>query len=415
LRRGRDRGIVRLVVNLARPARRVACLAGLTAIAALAVSPALAQGSSLRYFGYFAARITASGGDHLSEVAGRSNLNWVQISDLDRYAPEVLDGCAPRGCIISTGHEFFRGCDSVHSPDCALHPDYAARWGRLAEAVRSRIDKVGAFYLMDEPQWRGATRAELHTAATTIKATYPDIPVMMVEAGPQISASYQVPTSVDWVGFDWYCRPFADVERTLATLTGRVHPNQSLFLVPEAAPLEACGGAAGHANDAEIAALQFDYLRLAESNPRVIGLLAFGFWTSGFGSAHLPQTVAAHEQIFARIAPPPAPVALPARIAGRKARISRRGVVSLRMRCPGDSGQACAGELALTRARRPHKPLGHAAFSLVPGAKGRARVRLPKSSRRKLIRKARRGTGVKVRATATTGAGTTAKKLVVRD
>jgi len=34
----------------------------------------------------------------------------------------------------------------------------------------------------------------------------------------------------------------------------------------------------------------------------VVGLLAFGFWTSRFDAADLPLTVAAHEQIFARIA-----------------------------------------------------------------------------------------------------------------
>ena len=96
----------------------IACGLAAVLVALLCAAPASAQGSSLRYFGYFAARITAAGGNHLAEVGNRSNLNWVQISDPDRYAPEVLDGCAPQGCIISTGHEFFRGCDSVHSPDC---------------------------------------------------------------------------------------------------------------------------------------------------------------------------------------------------------------------------------------------------------------------------------------------------------
>ncbi|MQA75515.1 MAG: hypothetical protein GEU88_14435 [Solirubrobacterales bacterium] len=206
-----------------------------------------------------------------------------------------------RGCIVSTGHEFFRGCDSVHSPSCELHPDYRARWRRLARAVRSRIDKVGAFYLMDEPQWGGATPAELKKAARTIKASYPGKPVMMVEAGPQVTPSLRVPRQVDWVGFDWYCQPFSTIRRTLATLKHGIHRKQRLFLVPEAAPLEACGGAPGHATDAEIAGLQFDYFRLAKRNPRVIGLLAFGFWTSGYGSAQLPRTVAAHEEIYSRI------------------------------------------------------------------------------------------------------------------
>jgi hypothetical protein len=272
------------------------------ALTCLAAAPASAADRGPRHFGYFAARITQSGGDHLREVRHRSNLNWVQISDPDRYRPKVLDHCKRRGCIVSTGHEFFRGCDSVHSPTCELYPDYRARWRRLAKAVRPRIDKVGAFYLMDEPQWRGATPGELGKAARAIKARYPGKPVMMVEAGPQVTPSLRIPRRVDWVGFDWYCQPFSKIERTLGTLKRRVHRRQRLFLVPEAAPLDACGGAPGHATDADIAKLQRRYFRLANSTPGVIGMLAFGFWTSGYGSSDLPRTVAAHRKIYDRIA-----------------------------------------------------------------------------------------------------------------
>jgi len=375
------------------------------AIGSLYTASAAAAGPGLRYFGYFAARITASGGDHLQEVRDRSNLNWVQISDPDRYVPEVLDGCKPRGCLISTGHEFFRGCDSVHSPSCELHPDYAARWGRLADAVRSRIGKVGAFYLMDEPQWRGATPWELHTAATTIKATFPNIPVMMVEAGPQISASYWTPSSVDWVGFDWYCRPFSDVERTLATLSARTRPTQSLFLVPEAAPLEACGGAPGHATDAEIAGLQDDYFQLAVSNPRVIGLLAFGFWTSGHGSAQLPLTVAAHRDIYGRIA------GKPVKFARRTASIGSRGRVKVRLRCPAVNVRWCAGRLSL-RSRGGGK-LGASGFEAAPGSVATVRVRV-RASRREVIRRGARRGGLKLRARAVTSSGKAARTLRLR-
>jgi hypothetical protein len=377
------------------------------AIGAMDVARADAADPSLRYFGYFAARITASGGDHLPEVANRSNLNWVQISDPNRYAPEVLDHCKPRGCIVSTGNEFFRGCDSEHSPSCELYPDYAARWARLANAVRSRIGKVGAFYLMDEPQWRGATPAELHTAATTIRATYPQIPVMMVEAGPQVTSSLQVPTSVNWVGFDWYCQPFSTVQRTLATLSSRIHPGQSLFLVPEAAPLQACGGAAGHATDAQIAPVQYDYLRLAESNPRVIGLLAFGFWTSGYGSAQLPRTVAAHEDIFRRI------VGAPVKIAQRRVRTGPRGVTRVRLRCPRRSTRSCIGKLSLRRRGGGGAKLGSATFTLLPGAREAVRVRVRMRSHR-LARQARSRRGARVSAHATTAAGEIVKTLVLR-
>ena len=264
-------------------------VAALLLAVAAAVPGTASAASNVEYFGYFAARITPSGGDHLAEVADRSNLNWVQISDVDRYRPEVLDGCKPRGCLVSTGHEFFKGCDAAHSPSCDLYPDYAARWQRLAAAVASRIGKVGAFYLLDEPQWRGASPAEIATAAATIKATFPGVPVMMVEAGPAVTETLQVPSQVDWVGVDWYCQEMSVVEAKLAILERRTAAAQRLWLLPEAAPLAACGGKPGHATDAEIAALQWRYLELAERHPRVLGLLAFGFWTSGYDSADLPQ------------------------------------------------------------------------------------------------------------------------------
>ena len=284
----------------------------ITLAAAFAAAPASANAAStVEHFGYFAARLTPSGGNHLAEVAARSNLNWVQVSDVDRYRPEVLDGCKQAGCIVSTGHEFFTGCDQAGSTTCRLHPDYRQRWMRLANAINSRFDKVGAFYLLDEPQWRGASPADIATAARTIKHTHPSTPVMMVEAGPKVTESLQVPANVDWVGFDWYCRPFSDIRAKLATLERRTAAHQRLFLMPEAAPLPECGGRPGHATDAEIARLQWDYFRLAESHPRVVGLLAFGFWTSGHDSSDLPLTVAAHRQIAARIlrapAAPPGP------------------------------------------------------------------------------------------------------------
>ena len=279
------------------------------ALALVACAPAAAEArqySSVEYFGYFAARLTPSGGNHLAEVADRSNLNWVQISDVDRYRPEVLDGCRLRGCIVSTGHEFFTGCDSANSPNCNLYPNHRDRWLRLAQAIGPRIGRVGAFYLLDEPQFRGASPAEVAQAARTIKQTFPSIPVMMVEAGPKVTESLQVPAEVDWAGFDWYCQPFSTIVSKLGTLERRTAAHQRLVLLPESAPLSQCGGKPGHRTDAEIAALQWDYFRLAEAHPRVIGLLAFGLWTSGHDSAELPRTVAAHRQIAARVIRPPA-------------------------------------------------------------------------------------------------------------
>jgi hypothetical protein len=409
-----------------------ACLrfAALGALLVLALLPAAAAADAggLRHFGYFAARLTPSGGDHLAEVAGRSNLNWVQISDVDRYRPELLDGCKPAGCIISTGHEFFTGCDKAGSTTCRLYPNYRERWLRLASAVDSRLGKVGAFYLLDEPQWRGASPADIATAARTIKQTYPSIPVMMVEAGPKVTDTLQVPANVDWVGFDWYCQSFPTIQAKLATLERRTTAAQKLFLMPEAAPLAECGGRPGHATDAEIARLQWQYFYLAVAHPRVIGLLAFGFWTSGHDSSDLPRTVAAHRQIAARIIPappPPAPApspSVPAPSGGpqrvdlpqRRVRVSRRGELSPIVHCPVAASVACRAHLALgarVRGKR-RKAAGQELTALAPGASRRVRMRIRWPVRRTILRRAHRRAGARLTLSAATPAGTTTRTLV---
>jgi hypothetical protein len=283
----------------------VSTLNDLSASAVSLAGLTLPSSSKLRYYGYYAARLT--GDRHLAEIAGRSNLNWVNISDVDGYVPGVLNGCASDSCVVNTGNEFF-SCDSAGNM-CKLYPNYAARWNKLANAVRPYLDKIAAFYILDEPQWRGATPAAIEASAELIKSAFPGKKIMMIEAGPKITSSLAIPSGVDWAGFDWYCQPFSTVQQKLSILESlTASSDQGLFLVPEDAPLSACAGVTGHQTDADIAALQWDYLGLAEQNPRVIGLMNFGFWTapawtSGHGASSLPLTVTANERVAARILP----------------------------------------------------------------------------------------------------------------
>ncbi|GAA1560777.1 hypothetical protein GCM10009789_12570 [Kribbella sancticallisti] len=257
--------------------------------------------TQLRYFGYFAARITEAGGNHLPEIKGRTNLNWVNISDFSRYAPEVLEQCAPNSCIVYTGHEFFTGCDQANSPNCDLYANYRDRWLRLAKVVEPYLSKIAGFYLKDEPYHRGASPEEVAISARTIKETYPDKPVMMVEAGPKVTDTMVVPADVDWVGFDWYCEPIDRIERTLRTLESRTTETQRLFLLPQTTPLKACGTRPGYQTDAELTVLQRQYADLAARHPRVIGLMGFGLWVEATPASSLPLTLDVHERFAARI------------------------------------------------------------------------------------------------------------------
>ncbi len=232
-------------------------------------------GSALRYYGYFGARLTEAGGNHLPEVRGRSNLNWVQISDVDAYRPEVLDDCAPAGCVVHTGNEFF-DCDK---PGCPLHPDAVDRWLRLAEKVKPHLDRVAGFVLQDEPFHHGASFADVDSSAQAVKSTFPDKKVMLIEAGVQVDDDFRVPAAVDWVGFDEYCLGYDELEARMTELEERA-PGKELFLLPEAAPQAGCTGK----TDADLESTQYLYLALAQQHPRFVGVMVFGPWT-GVGPA----------------------------------------------------------------------------------------------------------------------------------
>ena len=232
-------------------------------------------GSNLRYYGYFAARITRDGGNHLPEVRGRSNLNWVQISDFDAYRPEVLKDCAPASCVVHTGNEFF----DCAAPGCPLYPNAEARWQVLAEKVRPYLDRVAGFVLQDEPFHHGASFADVERSAQTIKDTFPAKKVMLIEAGVKVDDDFRVPAAVDWVGFDEYCVGYEALEARMAKLEERA-PGKELFLLPEAAPQSWCAGR----TDADLESTQYMYLALARQHPRFVGVMVFGPWT-GVGPA----------------------------------------------------------------------------------------------------------------------------------
>ncbi|SDL79100.1 hypothetical protein SAMN04488074_113169 [Lentzea albidocapillata subsp. violacea] len=258
-------------------------------------------GSQLRYYGYFGARLNAAGGNHLPEVRGRSNLNLVQISDFDAYRPEVLRDCAPAGCVVHTGNEFF-DCDAA---GCPLHPNAAERWEVLAAKVRPYLDRVAGFVLQDEPFHHGARFADVEFSAQRIKNTFPDKKVMLIEAGIRVDDTFTVPAAVDWVGFDEYCIGYEALDARMTKLAERA-PGKELFLLPEAAPQSWCAGR----TDADLESTQYLYLALARQHPAFVGIMVFGPWT-GVGPAatgpgtpvpsKFPRTTEAQERVAALV------------------------------------------------------------------------------------------------------------------
>ena len=69
--------------------------------------------------------------------------------------------------------------------------------------ILSNSSLIQAFYIGEEPTWNGISFLELKSATDYVKSTIPSVPIMVIEAYPIIN-SLQVPTTVDWVGFDHY-------------------------------------------------------------------------------------------------------------------------------------------------------------------------------------------------------------------
>jgi hypothetical protein len=258
-------------------------------------------GSTLRYLGYYPARITAADGDHVQDLAGRGNLEWIQISDPSGVDTATLGNCRPHSCVVYAANEFFQGCDGNDA--CTLYPNAQARWNVLSAAIRPYLTNIAAFYLLDEAYFRHASSADVATTAQMVKADYPNVPVILSFAEPTLEGSFGVPADVDWVAFDQYCQGMPAVTNSLHALE-KGAPGKNVLLFVQSAALSACP--ASQNTDAAIAAAQQNYLHLAQSDPRVIGLFEFGLWTSNVGPtvttpAGIPVTTDAQERIAAQL------------------------------------------------------------------------------------------------------------------
>ena len=177
----------------------------------------------------------------------------------------------------------------VTNYDLAL--DYADHWAAFVATndLVARSSDLGAIYPVDEPMLNGVTFEELETAVLLVDATLPNVPILVVEAYSELAA-LEVPSAVDWLGFDRY--GVADVTQDpefladLATLKAkRTRADQRIVLVLEGQhwpeytdygfPPAAMGGVAA------------SYYELAATDADIVALLAY-LWPGGLdGPTHL--------------------------------------------------------------------------------------------------------------------------------
>ncbi|MCX5670753.1 MAG: hypothetical protein NTU94_05455 [Planctomycetota bacterium] len=220
----------------------------------------------LRYYGHYWVE-SKPYGSHLDEVGSHCNVHFVENVD-------GLKKCASKGvqCILQVRWEFFAGGGGNSAVPNPLRPDYESLWNHTAEQVMPSIDRVEAFYMIDEPYLNGVSKKDLDTAIAAVKARFPRKPVMVIFAVSALTQGLAVPAGADWLGFDCY-ESIGAVAKHLRFLKSKVQPHQRLFLVPQSFLNKAAP------TDEGLARLNRQYYELASSEPLVIGLLNFGLFT----------------------------------------------------------------------------------------------------------------------------------------
>jgi Secretion system C-terminal sorting domain len=256
----------------------------------------------LKYFGFVAIDClyddpldASNTTNYISEVDSFSNINHMCVFDPteNMVARVNLMNSHCVKPILDVQSIFFEYVDTL-GPSGAnydLHPNYNSRWlafMSLNSAVLN-ANKIGCFYIADEPFWNGISYAEINTVCTVLKSSYPTIPLLMIEAYTMVNAM-QVPPAMDWVGFDRYGsydpQTDPDFQDNLDTLKSKfTSTNQKIFLVIDDQWYPEYQTILGWSQNT-MADIVHNYYDLAVSDPDIIGLIGY-IWPGGLdGPSH---------------------------------------------------------------------------------------------------------------------------------
>lgn len=283
-----------------------------------APSPAPTPTAPLRYFGY---AMIDCGTNYLDEVAPFTNLAHLCvtfptdniIARLDRFVSQGVKAVINLDSIFFTS-TLDRGCtpDPFQDRSCTittLRADYRARWNTFVQTNQLTLhaSKIGAFWVKDEPMWNNLSPSALAQAANIVKGDFPAVPTLAIEGWPAMDR-FQMPSSIDWVGFDFYGvrNPVtnAQYQYYFSILKSRRQARQKLFIVMDGAWRAGLQGSTGifpwpgvgGLSQSDMAEVARNYHALAKSDPNVVGIGAF-LWPSGvitsdqIGSRDLPVSV----------------------------------------------------------------------------------------------------------------------------
>ncbi len=151
--------------------------------------------SHLKYFGFY---LVNTGIDdptnsvvktnYTDDVSFFTNLNQYSVYDPAQTIGKDLDAmvaaCTKPFMSISAIFWYRTYSNAPSGNRYALYADWKARWAafKLKNQAASNPSRIGAFYMLDEPLWNGVPFADVNAVSLTLKADYPAIPILMVEA-----------------------------------------------------------------------------------------------------------------------------------------------------------------------------------------------------------------------------------------
>jgi len=244
--------------------------------------------------------------NYIDEVYGFSNIaDILVVNPTDNIVSRMTEmNNLQVKSVLHLSDIFFElvGVSSPSSVEYDLRVDFQARWNEFISVNNLQVNQIliQAFYIGEEPTWNGISLSELKSATDYVKLTFPDIPIMIIEAYPAID-QLQIPNSVDWIGFDHYFikdpKGNADYLSELNTLKSKFsNDEQKLVFIMDTHFISSFHEDFGGISLNEMNEVANSYYELAKSEPKTIAILCY-FWPSGFdvyssiGARNMPQSI----------------------------------------------------------------------------------------------------------------------------
>lgn len=238
-----------------------------------------ADNSHLKYFGF---AITDCGTNYTNQVDDFVNLIDMCPTDLGNIESRVSSNILGNNkVLIHLQGLFINNIADSSSPSgfrYELLENYETLFTEWAQNNQFlNTDLVAAFDIADEPAWNQMNMEDLATIAARIKQSFPDIPLMVIEA-PDVINQLEITDDIDWVGFDRYgtIDPKNDTEylsRLELIKSKRTNSTQKLVLIMESQWLDFYTDAG--VEESVLIDMANSYYELAKTEEDVIALISY--------------------------------------------------------------------------------------------------------------------------------------------